>query len=142
MGDRQQHRNIHGGPRRAVCLYAQECLDALRAEGHTIAPGLAGENVTIAGLTWVAVSVGDRVRIGDEVELEITGYAAPCRANAQWFSDGDYERLSQKRHPGWSRLYACVVQAGTIRQGDVVAHRQGCMTTKKAVGAVEEDVPV
>jgi MOSC domain-containing protein YiiM len=33
---------------------------------------------------------------------------------------GHYARVSQKRVPGWSRVYARVVTPGTIRQGDPV----------------------
>jgi MOSC domain-containing protein YiiM len=43
-GDRQRNLTVHGGPNRAVCLYAIELIEALRAEGHSIAPGATGEN--------------------------------------------------------------------------------------------------
>jgi MOSC domain-containing protein YiiM len=36
------------------------------------------------------------------------------------FKDGNYARVSQKRHPGWSRVYARVLVRGTIRHGDPV----------------------
>ena len=36
------------------------------------------------------------------------------------FKDGEFARVSQKRHPGWSRVYARVLVEGTIRQGDPV----------------------
>ncbi|GKS57598.1 sulfurase [Nitrospira sp.] len=124
-GDRQRHRSIHGGPDRAVCLFSLERLDALRDEGHSIHPGSAGENLTLAGLEWAIVKPGDRLEIGERVELEITSYTTPCRYNARWFADGDFHRMSQKRHPGWSRLYAKVVQEGVVRQGDPVRHRVG-----------------
>jgi len=34
------------------------------------------------------------------------------------FKGGDFTRVSQKRHPGWSRVYARVLVPGRIRQGD------------------------
>jgi MOSC domain-containing protein YiiM len=49
-GDRQAHPEIHGGPNRAVCLWSLEVITALQQEGHPIAPGCAGENITLAGL--------------------------------------------------------------------------------------------
>lgn len=119
-GDRQRNRSVHGGPDRAVCLYSLERLDALRAEGHPIEPGAAGENLTIAGLDWAAVSIGDRLRIGGTLEIEVTSYTTPCRYNACWFVDGDFSRLAQERHPGWSRLYARVLREGVVRTGDRV----------------------
>ena len=36
------------------------------------------------------------------------------------FVGGDFARVSQKRHPGFSRVYARVVREGIIRTGDPV----------------------
>ena len=119
-GDRQRSAEIHGGPERAVCLFSLELIDALRREGHIIAPGSSGENLTLAGLQWANLDVGDRLRIGEAVELEIASYTSPCKLNAQWFQDGRYRRISQKDHPGWSRLYARVLKEGLVRAGDPV----------------------
>src|SRR5215470_13739563 len=52
QGDRQTDQKNHGGPTRAVCLYSLEVIENLRAEGHSIVPGAAGENVTVGGLDW------------------------------------------------------------------------------------------
>lgn len=120
-GDRQRNRTVHGGADRAVCLFSLERIEALRQEGHVIYPGASGENLTLAGLDWDAVGPGDRLRIGETVELELTSYTTPCRYNARWFFGGNYGRISHKRHPGWSRLYAKVLREGLIRQGDRVA---------------------
>ncbi|MFQ5932273.1 MAG: MOSC domain-containing protein, partial [Nitrospiraceae bacterium] len=46
VGDRHQSPQIHGGPDRAVCLFSLEVIEALQAEGHSIAPGASGENLT------------------------------------------------------------------------------------------------
>ncbi len=119
-GDRQRNRSVHGGPDRAVCLYSLERLDALRDEGHPIEPGAAGENLTIAGLDWARLKIGDRLRIGETVELEVSSYTTPCRYNACWFVEGDFNRIAQERHPGWSRLYARVLREGPVRTGDRV----------------------
>ncbi|KAB8141500.1 MOSC domain-containing protein [Chloroflexia bacterium SDU3-3] len=121
-GDRQRDLVHHGGPDRAVCLYAQERIAALNAEGHGIAPGTTGENLTVQGVDWDAVQLGDRLRIGAGVVLEITGYASPCQNIAGSFSEGAFTRISQKLHPGWSRLYARVLAEGEVRAGDAVAY--------------------
>ena len=119
-GDRQRNRKIHGGRDRAVCLYSMEVIQTLRAEGHSIGPGSAGENLTIAGLDWARLEPGDRLSLGEKVQLEITSYTAPCRLNGQWFKDGNFERMAQEAHPGSSRLYARVLAEGIVRQGDQV----------------------
>ena len=120
-GDRQRNPDIHGGPDRAVCLFSLEVIEALQAEGHSIKPGSSGENLTIGGLDWAHLQPGDRLRIGDDVRLEIVKYTEPCRFNAQWFQDGNFNRINQKKHPGWSRLYARVLAEGVVRSGDSVA---------------------
>ena len=121
VGDRQATPKIHGGPERAVCLWSQEMIDELRQEGHPIAAGSAGENVTIAGLDWIQIIPGVKLKLGSEVLLEVASYAAPCRKNMRWFSNRRYSRISQKKYPGSSRLYARVLSEGMIRPGDAVA---------------------
>jgi MOSC domain-containing protein YiiM len=119
-GDRQRNLEAHGGVDRAVCLFSLEVIEALQAEGHSIKPGASGENLTIAGLDWPKLQPGDRLRIGDTVRLEIVKYTEPCRFNAQWFVDGNFNRINQKKHPGWSRMYARVLAEGVVRSGDEV----------------------
>ncbi len=120
-GDRQRNREVHGGPDQAVCLYSLESIEALRKEGHSIAPGSAGENFTMAGLDWKHIGPGTRISVGDTVKLEVLSYTAPCRHNACWFKDEDYSRISHKKHAGWSRVYARVLAEGVVKQGDDVA---------------------
>lgn len=121
VGDAQNDTKHHGGPDRALCLYSLEVIERLRSEGHPIEPGYAGENVTISGLDWAEVQPGARLRIGHDVEIEVTSYTAPCSNNARWFIDGDFTRMLQSRHPGESRVYARVLQEGEVRAGDEVA---------------------
>jgi MOSC domain-containing protein YiiM len=120
VGDRQAKPLIHGGPERALSLYSLELIETLRAEGHPIYPGSAGENVTVAGLDWSRLAPGSRLGIGDEVIVEITRYANPCPTIRASFTDGEFKRISQKLTPGVSRLYARVLRAGRISVGDQI----------------------
>jgi MOSC domain-containing protein YiiM len=83
-------------------------------------PGALGENVTIEGIEWTRVVPGSRLQLGDAVTLEVTRYTSPCINIRPAFVHGEYSRVSEKRHPGWSRVYARVVIPGTVRTGDVV----------------------
>lgn len=121
VGDKQRDRRFHGGPERAVSLFALERIQQLQAEGHPISAGSTGENLTIAGLEWSTLGVGDCLRIGDQVRIVITGFAAPCQNIDGSFSDAQFTRLSQKLHPGWSRLYARVLHEGVVAEGDLVS---------------------
>ena len=119
-GDGHRPVPYHGGPERAVCLYSMEAIRALAGEGHAIAPGSLGENVTVEGLPWSAVMPGRRLHLGDDVLLEVTSYTRPCRTIMRAFHDRAYGRVSQARHPGWSRVYARVLTEGVIAAGDPV----------------------
>lgn len=120
VGDKQQDTTHHGGPDRALCLYSIDVIRRLQDEGHPIDAGYAGENLTIAGLDWEDLTPGTRLRIGNGVEIEVTSYTTPCAKNAAWFSEGDFTRMLQARHPGESRLYARVLQPGEVENGDEV----------------------
>jgi MOSC domain-containing protein YiiM len=111
---------IHGGIERALCLWSMERIEALAEEGHPIFAGAAGENVTIRGLDWDAVVPGSFMKLGDNVVIMVTRYTTPCKTNAAWFAGGDINRMHQSLHPGWSRVYARVIEPGVIRPGDPV----------------------
>jgi MOSC domain-containing protein YiiM len=119
-GDRHRDTEHHGGPERSVCLYSLERIQALQAEGHPVYPGAMGENVTLSGLDWSQVVPGTRLHLGSEVQVEVTRYTTPCSNLLNCFKDGNFNRVHQNRHPGWSRVYARVLQGGSIKVGDGV----------------------
>jgi MOSC domain-containing protein YiiM len=119
-GDGHRNAELHGGPGRALCLFPLERIEALQAEGHPVTPGALGENLTVSGVDWDAVGPGARFRVGAAVVIEVTRFTSPCVNIRPAFRDGEYARVSQKRHPGWSRVYARVVTPGEIAPGDAV----------------------
>jgi MOSC domain-containing protein YiiM len=126
VGDRQKNRKYHGGPDRALCLWSAEIIAQLQTEGHPIAPGSSGENLTIAGLDWAELAIGTQLQLGEPgsshpVLIEITDYAQPCRTIAKYFTGHKYGRISQKRNPGSSRLYAKVLVEGEVYLGMEIA---------------------
>ncbi|HEY0005997.1 MAG TPA: MOSC domain-containing protein [Pyrinomonadaceae bacterium] len=120
VGDRQAKTKIHGGPERALCLFALEHILQLQAEGHPIYPGSAGENITTVGLDWQRLEPGVRLALGDEVLIEIASYTNPCQTIASSFAEGRFKRISQKLYPGCSRLYARILQTGRLAIGQTV----------------------
>lgn len=124
-GDSQADTVHHGSPDQALCLYSLEVIQALQREGHPIAPGSAGENLTLAGVDWETLEPGDRIHIGEVVEIEITYHTTPCEKNAQWFIGGHFSRMSHRRFPGSARMYARVIEGGEVRAGDVVRVTSG-----------------
>jgi MOSC domain-containing protein YiiM len=119
-GDRQRDLRFHGGPERALCLFSLERILELQADGHPIFPGSVGENVTVIGLDWARLEPGARLALGDEVLIEISSFASPCKVIAGSFVEGDFKRISHKLRPGDSRLYARVLRTGRIAAGQRV----------------------
>lgn len=118
VGDRQATRVHHGRPWQALCLWSTEVIAELQTQGHPIAAGLAGENITVSGLHWPDVRAGVRLQVGS-VLCEVSAYALPCFQNKAWFIDGEFEVMHHERGPV-SRVYATVLQPGTITVGDAV----------------------
>jgi MOSC domain-containing protein YiiM len=97
-----------------------ERILALQTEGHPIDVGTAGENLTVEGIDWNLVVPGMRIKVGDEVLLEVASFTSPCKTIKESFIQGRFSRISQKLHPGWSRVYARVLTEGEISFGDHV----------------------
>ena len=117
--DRQADPRFHGGPDRAVVLYSLDVVESLQLEGHPIHVGSTGENLTISGLDWPALGPGVDIQVG-VVRLHVTKFASPCSKIEGSFLAGDFLRISQKHHPGWSRLCARVVSGGIVHPNDPV----------------------
>lgn len=119
VGDTIGDRAHHGGDGQAVYAYAREVLDRWQDElGHALPDGAFGENLTTEGIDVDDARIGERWRVGDTVELQVTGPRIPC-ATFRGVMD----------RPGWLRTfvasgrpgaYLAVVSAGRIRSGDPV----------------------
>lgn len=119
-GDTHHEPTVHGGPHRAVALFAIEAIRRVAAEGHPIAPGTAGENLTTEGIELARLPVGTRLAIGDELVLELSAPDNPCRTISGSFSDGRFARISILTHPTDSRMYTRVLREGAVLAGDPI----------------------
>ncbi len=120
-GDAHHDDTDHGGPHRAVALFAIEAIGRVAAEGHPIFPGSAGENLTTEGIEWAELPIGTRAAIGDGgLLLEISKPDNPCETIQGSFSDERFARISILTHPTDSRMYARVLVEGEVRPGDEI----------------------
>jgi MOSC domain-containing protein YiiM len=120
--DVQADRKNHGGEDKAVYAYAQEDADFWTAKlGRQLPPGWFGENLRVTGLDVSNARIGDRWRIGDTVELEVTMPRSPCATFARWVGGAD-ERGWVKRFAVEGRLgaYLRVIRTGQIAAGDEI----------------------
>ncbi|MET4782053.1 MOSC domain-containing protein [Glaciihabitans sp. UYNi722] len=120
--DVQADRKNHGGLDKALYAYAQEDADFWELElGRPLAPGWFGENLRVSDIDVNAARVGERWRIGDTVEVEVTMPRSPCATFARWVGGAD-ERGWVTRFGTEGRLgtYLRVVRTGSITAGDSI----------------------
>ncbi len=124
-GDVQASRKHHGGHDKAVYALDETETDHWAAElGREIAPGLFGENLRVSGRVDDA-EIGERWRVGEELEVEVTGPRSPCATFARWLGqEGWVARYARRARPG---VYLRVVVPGPVMAGAQVSvlHRPG-----------------
>jgi MOSC domain-containing protein YiiM len=124
VGDFIGDRSAHGGDEQAVYAYAREDLDRWgRQLGRDLAWGSFGENLTTVGLDVNGALIGERWRIGTDLELEVTGPRVPCATFRGWIDrQGWLREFTVAAAPG---TYLRVVMPGAVQAGDVVvvSHR-------------------
>jgi len=124
VGDFIGDRKHHGGDEQAVYAYQREDLDRWQERlGRPLPNGFFGENLTTRGIDVAEARVGERWRIGTEVELAVTAPRIPCSTFRGWVGEkGWVKRFTADARPG---TYLRVVRPGTIRAGDpiTVVHR-------------------
>ena len=63
---------------RQVSLLARESIDKMVAAGAKVKPGDFAENLTVEGLAVMYLPVGTRLKVGREVEMEVTQIGKTC----------------------------------------------------------------
>ena len=124
VGDHIGDHRHHGGDGQAVYAYAREELDDWEGVlGRSLPNGAFGENLTTSGLVVSDAVIGERWRVGAEVELRVTGPRIPCGTfRAHIATRGWLKTFTTAARSG---AYLCVVKPGSIVAGDeiTVVHR-------------------
>lgn len=122
-GDEQADTVNHGGPDKAVLLYAQHHYPRWASEqGLDLPDGALFENLTLADVAGVGpdettVVLGERWRIGEAV-VEVTQPRSPCwKLAKRW---GVKDLVLRVQDTGWSGWYARVLEPGLVAGGDPV----------------------
>lgn len=119
VGDVIGNHRHHGGDTQAVYAYAREDLDHWESVLERELPaGVFGENLTTVGVDVTGAVVGERWRIGDELELAVTIPRIPCGTFRVWIAERGWLRAFVRAVlPG---AYLRVVSPGQVRAGDPV----------------------
>ncbi len=106
----------HGGDwgRQVTCLSWQSVIKANQENNLSIGPGGFAENILIDGLDFSEFLEGSRLKLGDDVILEVSQLGKEDHPSVVTRAYGGVSLL-----PG-EGLFCRVVSGGTIRKGDPV----------------------
>ncbi|MGR0481504.1 MAG: MOSC domain-containing protein [Candidatus Electronema sp. V4] len=108
--------DAHGGDwHRQVSLLAGESIDAVKEKLPALKDGAFAENIVTRGLHLAAVKVGDRLRIGADILLEITQIGKQCHNDGCAIKKATGDCIMPKEG-----LFAKVVQGGAAKPGDQI----------------------
>lgn len=107
--------DAHSGMKnRQVSLLAIESIAKMQAKGLNVKAGDFAENITTSGVDLLALKIGDKLRLGQGVILEISQIGKECHTRCNiYYQAGDCVMPKEG-------LFAKVLQDGIIRPGDTV----------------------
>jgi MOSC domain-containing protein YiiM len=107
--------DAHGGDwHRQVSLLSVEQIAGMKEKGLEVGPGSFAENITTEGFDLDSVKVGDRLRIGDSVVLEISQTGKECHTRC-----AIYHKIGECIMPE-KGVFGTVVTGGEVKAGDAV----------------------
>jgi MOSC domain-containing protein YiiM len=106
---------------RQVHLIQRELLDELADAGFDVAPADLGENVTTRGIHLLGLPRGAILRLGADVELQVTGLRNPC-SQIEKFRPGLLKAVLGKTPGGEvvrkTGVMTIVINGGNVSPGD------------------------
>ena len=99
---------------RQISLLEVECIDIMAAKGAKVSPGDFAENITTEGIDLSELEIGDKLRLGTEVEIKITKFGKQCHGRCII-----YEQIGDCIMPR-KGVFAKVRREGSIRVGDTI----------------------
>lgn len=107
--------DAHAGTKnRQVSLLAQESIEKMKAKGLKVKAGDFAENITTEGLYLSGLKIGDRLKIKDEVILEVSQIGKECHTRcAIYYQAGDCVMPKEG-------IFVKVIKGGQIKAGDAI----------------------
>lgn len=110
--------DAHAGDKiRQISLLAEESIEKMRAKGLNVKSGDFAENITTKGLNLLSLKIGDKIKIGDEVMLEISQIGKECHTRCGiYYQAGDCVMPKEG-------IFARVIKGGVVKPGDEICTR-------------------
>ena len=107
--------DAHSGCRKEVSLAAMEDIRAINLrEGIDAGPGDFAENLTVEGLDLSSIKVGDILRIGESIRMEVVQLGKKQEEMTSDFHFKGHTLLPRKG------VFARIIQGGPVQVGDSV----------------------
>lgn len=107
--------DAHGGNwHRQISLLAVESIDKMIAKGAKVVPGNFAENITTEGIDLLELSLGSKLKVGSDAELEVTQFGKECHNKCEI-----YKQIGDCIMPR-EGIFAKVVKNGEINVGDII----------------------
>ena len=105
--------DAHAGTKnRQVSLLAQESIEKMKAKGLKVKAGDFAENITTEGLDLLSLKIGDRLKINEEIILELSQIGKVCHTRCSiYYQAGDCVMPKEG-------IFAKVIKGGEIKVGD------------------------
>ena len=103
-----------GNWHRQVSLLGIESINEMIAKGAKVTPGNFAENITTEGIDLCALKIGSKLRLGTDVELEITQLGKECHSRCEIF-----EQIGDCIMPR-EGIFARVLKGGSISVSDTI----------------------
>ncbi|SOC52512.1 MOSC domain-containing protein [Ornithinimicrobium cerasi] len=119
VGDHVGNTQHHGGEHKAVYAFSREELDRWEVElQRGLSDGTFGENLTTEGIDLESLLINQRLRVGEDVVLEVSVPRTPCATFTAHLGERGWVRRFTDR--GRCGAYFRVVAPGVVRAGDPV----------------------
>lgn len=107
--------DAHAGDwHRQISLLDKKSIDKMRGKGYKITNGDFAENITTEGMILYELPVGTRLKIGNDIIMEITQIGKKCH------NDCEIARKIGKCVMPKEGIFAKVISGGEIKAGDKI----------------------
>jgi MOSC domain-containing protein YiiM len=99
---------------RQVSLLAIESIDKMRKMGFEVGPGDFAENLTCEGIELLALPIGTRLLVGNNIVLEITQIGKECHSGCAIFKQTGKCIMPKEG------VFARVIKGGKVETGNSI----------------------
>lgn len=107
-----------GNWHRQISLLGITSIELMQAKGAPVKPGDFAENITVEGIVLYELPVGTRLRLGNEVVIEVTQIGKECHSGCEI-----QQQVGSCIMPTQG-IFAKVIKGGCIQVGDAVEEIQ------------------